>query len=90
MKKLSKEKQVMMVCLTGGPCAGKSSALSKLEEDLTSKGFNVFIIDEAATMLINGNMHPSRMDELDFQLTLAWIPPLQRSKCGRKCHFFYK
>ena len=40
---------VSKICLTGGPCAGKSTALSKIERELTDLGYKVFIIDEVAT-----------------------------------------
>ena len=40
------------VVLTGGPCAGKTSALTKIEEELIEKGYKVFIVSETATELI--------------------------------------
>ena len=40
--------------LTGGPCAGKTTALARLSQFLRSRGFNVFIVPEAATMLWSG------------------------------------
>lgn len=40
--------------LTGGPCAGKSTALSHIANRLMSMGFLVFMVPEAATLLING------------------------------------
>ena len=38
-------------CLTGGPCAGKTTALDCIREFLTEKGFRVFTVPEAATII---------------------------------------
>lgn len=46
------------IVLTGGPCARKTTALSKIEEDLTEKGYYVFIVSESATELIKGGIKP--------------------------------
>lgn len=37
------------IVLTGGPCGGKSTGLSKIEQELTEKGYKVFIVPETAT-----------------------------------------
>ncbi len=51
-------KIVGKIVLTGGPCAGKTSALTKVEEELTEKGYKVFIVSESATELIRGGIKP--------------------------------
>ena len=38
----------------GGPCGGKSTALSILSQRLTSLGFQVYLVPEAATILFTG------------------------------------
>eukprot|EP00188_Purpureofilum_apyrenoidigerum_P002378 Plantae.Rhodophyta-Purpureofilum_apyrenoidigerum.ctg24738.p1 GENE.Plantae.Rhodophyta-Purpureofilum_apyrenoidigerum.ctg24738~~Plantae.Rhodophyta-Purpureofilum_apyrenoidigerum.ctg24738.p1 ORF type:complete len:435 (+),score=67.31 Plantae.Rhodophyta-Purpureofilum_apyrenoidigerum.ctg24738:98-1402(+) len=45
---------VFRLVLTGGPCAGKTTALAVVEERLRLRGFRVFLVPEAATMLITG------------------------------------
>ena len=40
-----------MIVLTGGPCAGKSTILAYLQEELKARGFNVFLVSETATEL---------------------------------------
>lgn len=58
------------VVLTGGPCAGKTSALTKIEEELIEKGYKVFIVSESATELIKGGIRPfgnGALDLLEFQ-----------------------
>lgn len=42
------------VVLTGGPCGGKSTALSKIRERMVSFGFNVYLVPETATLLLTG------------------------------------
>lgn len=49
---------IKRIVLTGGPCAGKTTVLSKIEEDLRSKGYKVFVVKESATELINGGITP--------------------------------
>lgn len=47
---------IYKICLTGGPCSGKTTALSKLRDRFQDLGFTVFIAPEAATQLILGGM----------------------------------
>lgn len=49
---------VAKIVLTGGPCAGKTTALTKIEESLSEKGYKVFIVSESATELIKGGILP--------------------------------
>lgn len=53
------------IVITGGPCAGKSTALSKIQEELTQLGYKVLIIAESATELITGGITP--FEYKDFQ-----------------------
>ncbi len=43
---------VFRIVLTGGPCAGKSTALAHLTDRLRSLGYQVFCSPEAATLLL--------------------------------------
>ena len=49
---------VKRIVLTGGPCAGKTTILSKIEQDLCEKGYKVFVVRESATELISGGITP--------------------------------
>lgn len=40
--------------MTGGPCAGKTTALTSLKEHLTDKGYKVFTVLEVPTMTMEG------------------------------------
>eukprot|EP01122_Echinamoeba_exundans_P015104 TRINITY_DN7035_c0_g1_i1.p1 TRINITY_DN7035_c0_g1~~TRINITY_DN7035_c0_g1_i1.p1 ORF type:complete len:509 (+),score=110.40 TRINITY_DN7035_c0_g1_i1:37-1563(+) len=46
------EVPVYRIVLTGGPCGGKSTALAHISDRLSSLGFRVFRVPEAATILI--------------------------------------
>ena len=61
---------VAKICLTGGPCGGKTTALSKIEREFTDMGYKVFIINEIATRFINSGIKPFGEDSismLDFE-----------------------
>lgn len=44
------------IVLTGGPCAGKSSAMAYLSERLTDWGMKPFVVPEAATLLAQAGL----------------------------------
>lgn len=46
------------ICLTGGPCGGKSSALSAIKQKLESRGYLVVVVPEAATKIISSGVVP--------------------------------
>ena len=45
---------ITRICLTGGPCAGKTTALATLQTVLSQTGFKVLLVPEAATLLMKG------------------------------------
>lgn len=49
---------IKKIVLTGGPCAGKTTALARIEQDLTERGYKVFVVAESATELIKGGISP--------------------------------
>lgn len=56
-KVLSSSKHpIIRICLTGGPCAGKTTALATLNQKMNELGFRVLIVPEAATMLMKGGV----------------------------------
>lgn len=73
-------KIVAKVVLTGGPCAGKTSALSKIENYFTEKGYKVLIISESATEMIKGGIKPFGEDKLDIELFQELILKFQLQK----------
>lgn len=59
--------QLWYFVLTGGPCAGKTTALSILDQVLTAKGYKVMIVSETATELINSGITPWELGQNTFQ-----------------------
>lgn len=45
---------IFRICLTGGPCAGKTTAIASIKQDLTQLGVKVLVVPEAATILMKG------------------------------------
>tara|TARA_B110000285_G_C14978331_1_gene540052 strand:- start:669 stop:941 length:273 start_codon:yes stop_codon:yes gene_type:complete len=43
---------IYRICLTGGPCSGKTTAIAQLEDLVEDKGVRVFTVPEAATLLM--------------------------------------
>lgn len=45
---------IYRICITGGPCAGKTTSLTTIRTDLQEKGFTVLEVPEAATLMMKG------------------------------------
>ena len=50
--------EISKIVVTGGPCAGKSTAMSRIQSELTQLGYTVLFIPETATELITGGVAP--------------------------------
>ncbi|MBR2876925.1 MAG: ATP-binding protein, partial [Clostridia bacterium] len=50
--------EVYKIVITGGPCAGKTTALVSIFETFTNLGYTVLFISETASELINGGVAP--------------------------------
>ncbi|MCF0208920.1 MAG: AAA family ATPase [Bacteroidaceae bacterium] len=49
---------IRFIVLTGGPCAGKSTAMSWIQNAFSERGYKVLFVPETATELINGGVAP--------------------------------
>ena len=89
---------VHKVVLTGGPCGGKTTALTELKTRLEALGFLVLCVPEAATLLFAGGIpHPA--DEaagfnfqkglLKMQIALEDEFTAQAKASGRPCVVFF-
>ncbi len=50
--------EVIKIVITGGPCAGKSTAMSRIQNTLANMGYRALFIGETATELITGGVAP--------------------------------
>ncbi len=51
-------KIIAKIVLTGGPCAGKTTTISRIEEHLTKLGYHVLVLNECATEMIKAGIRP--------------------------------
>lgn len=49
---------IAKIVLTGGPCAGKTTTIDRIEEHLREKGYHVLVLNECATEMIKGGIRP--------------------------------
>ncbi len=65
---------ISKIVITGGPCGGKTTALSRIQRDLSHLGYTVLIVPETATSLISGGVAPwtcaSNVEYQKCQMTL--------------------
>ena len=67
-----KKKTISKIVITGGPCAGKTTAMSWIQNAFTSMGYAVLFVDETATQLITGGAAPwLSQSNRDFQWRLV-------------------
>ena len=50
--------EIKKIVLTGGPCAGKTTALSWIRDNIPKYGYKVLFVPETATELIGGGVTP--------------------------------
>jgi predicted ATPase len=43
---------IYKIVITGGPCGGKSTSLTKIQEEMAKKGFRVFSVPEIPTLVV--------------------------------------
>lgn len=62
--------EVIKIALTGGPCGGKTTALSFTAQKLKEKNIEVITIEECATKLILSEKTPQNMGRYEFHKLL--------------------
>ena len=65
------------ICLTGGPCSGKTTFTSRAKEIFSERGYRVIIDNESATDLISGGISPATLGMYEFQ---KYVVALQLKK----------
>lgn len=65
-------KSITKIVITGGPCGGKSTAMTWIESNLSKHGYTVLFIPETASELILGGVAPWTVNtNYDFQKALV-------------------
>jgi transcriptional regulator with XRE-family HTH domain len=65
---------ITTIVITGGPCAGKTTALERMRADLEKKGYTLLVVPETATELINAGISPSTCaSQADFQQHVCMV-----------------
>lgn len=60
-------KKIYKIVITGGPCAGKTTAMTTIENTFSAKGYAVLRVPETATELITGGITPVNVGSEQFQ-----------------------
>ncbi len=71
------------IVITGGPCAGKTTALAIIRKTYEEKGYTVIIVPETATELLFGGVAIDSMETRLFQKTLLQLQ-LHKEACFLK------
>ncbi|CAN0311784.1 unnamed protein product [Discosporangium mesarthrocarpum] len=58
--------------MTGGPCAGKTTAMEAVSSHFKEKGFRVFTVPEAATLLFNNGISYLELENDHFRFSFQW------------------
>ncbi len=58
LREEKKMPEIIKIVITGGPCAGKSTAMSWVQNAFTQMGYVVLFVPETATELITGGVAP--------------------------------
>ena len=58
MRDEERKMEISKIVITGGPCAGKSTAMSWIQNSFTQMGYTVLFVPETATELITGGVSP--------------------------------
>ncbi len=87
---------IIKIVLTGGPCAGKTTALARITQHFGAQGFKVFTVPEVPTMITQSGwdyLTPNRalyrageIAILKTQLALEEHVMHMASPCDCPCH----
>lgn len=65
--------KIYKIALTGGPCAGKTTSLSRLREYFGERGYRVFTMPEVATMFFSNGIGHSDAENRPFHVQQAML-----------------
>lgn len=79
--------EISKIVITGGPCGGKSTAMSWIQEYFTKIGYTVLFVPETATELITGGVTPWNCgSNTNFQKCIAKLQLEKEAVFERAAH----
>lgn len=60
-------KKIFHLCFNGGPCGGKSTAITKVFAELTKRGYTVLVVPESATEIIVSGITADLIGKKNFR-----------------------
>ncbi len=74
LKEKQKKPEIVKIVITGGPCAGKTTAMSWIQNAFNKIGYTVLFVPETATELILGGIAPWTCKETkEFQKSIMQL-----------------
>lgn len=64
---------IKKIAITGGPCGGKSTALSAIKVEFENLGYKVIIIGETATEMLSSGVKIEECGQMEFQKNLLLL-----------------
>lgn len=76
--------EIKTIVITGGPCAGKTSAMEWIKRDIARLGYRVLVIPETATEFISGGVCPWTCGtNYDYQVVQMHLQR-EKERCYKK------
>ncbi len=80
----NEQKQITKIAITGGPCAGKTTAMSWIQNAFSDLGYHVIFVPECATEIITSGISSTTCKDVEsFQLALMELQ-IEREKIYEK------
>lgn len=76
--------------ITGGPCAGKTTGLSRLDDTFSEKGYKVIIVPETATEVKLSGINAKEIPVVEFQRVIVERGINKEKTTRRAANFFDK
>ena len=73
--------EITKIVLTGGPGAGKTTAQSWIQNDLSKLGYKVLFVPETASELITGGVAPGPVALTSNTRNARWPCSLRKKNC---------
>jgi predicted ATPase len=82
---LGSDAPIYRIVISGGPCGGKTTTLAEVSDRLRSRGYAVFVVPEAATLLITGG---AAVGEKTLEQLIAFQASLLRTQVALEDNFY--